>query len=129
MLGAFFRAVGAFPVDRDAADLATIRNSISVLKKEEKLLLFPEGHRMKDGHMDASEVKTGVAMIAMKGNAPIIPIYLSSVQKLFHTTVVSIGKPILPEKQEGSNSENYRRIATEAFEAICAMEDAEKCVK
>ncbi len=129
LIGAFFRAVGAFPVDRDAADLATIRTSLSILKSGGKLLLFPEGHRMKNGHMEADEVKTGVAMIAMRANVPIVPIYLSSVQKIFHKTIVSIGEPIYPEKREGSNSDNYRRIATEAFEAICAMEDAEKCVK
>lgn len=123
LLGAFFRAVGAFPVDREAADMSTIRTSIDILKNGGKLLIFPEGTRMKNGHMEASEVKTGVAMIAMRANVPIIPIYLSSEQKVFHKTVVSIGKPIVPERREGSNSDNYRRIATEAFEAICAMEE------
>ena len=42
ILAAFFRAVGAFPVDREAADLATIRSSLSVLKEGKKLLLFPD---------------------------------------------------------------------------------------
>ncbi len=129
ILGAFFRAVGAFPVDRDAADLATIRTSISVLKNGGKLLIFPEGTRMKGGRMEASEVKTGVAMIAMRANVPIVPIYLSSEQRMFHKTVVSIGRPIMPERREGSNSENYRRIATEAFEAICVLEEEAKCTK
>lgn len=129
LLGAFFRAVGAFPVDRDAADLATIRTSISILKNGGKLLIFPEGTRMKGARMEASEVKTGVAMIAMRADVPIVPIYLSSEQKMFHKTVVSIGKPIIPERREGSNSENYRRIATEAFEAICVMEEEAKCAK
>lgn len=129
LLGAFFRAVGAFPVDRDAADMSTIRTSINVLKNGGKLLIFPEGTRMRGARMEASEVKTGVAMIALRADVPIVPIYLSSEQKIFHKTIVSIGKAIIPERREGSNSENYRRIATEAFEAICVMEDEAKCAK
>ena len=124
VFGGIISALGAFPVDRDSADLGTIRKSIEVLKGGGKLLLFPEGRRVRDGHLDCNDVKTGVAMIAMRANVPIIPIYLSGNKKIFRKTVLSIGKPIIPEKREGTSSENYKRIATEAFRAICAMEES-----
>lgn len=126
VLGFLLRHLGVFAVERDSADLGAIRKSIEVLKSGKKLLLFPEGRRVRDEHLEDHEVKTGVAMIAMRANVPIVPIYLSGDKKMFHRTVLSIGDPILPEKQDGSSAENYKRIATLAFHSICAMEEAER---
>lgn len=127
VLGFIIRRLGAFPVDRDSADLGTIRKSIDVLKDGKKLLLFPEGKRVYDANLADHEVKTGVAMISMRAGAPIVPIYLSPDKKLFRRTFVKIGDPIIPEKREGSSSDNYKRIATDAFNAICALKEECEC--
>lgn len=127
IFGAMIRRLGAFPVERDSADLGTIRKSIAVLKDGKKLLLFPEGHRMRDGELKQHEVKTGVAMIATRANVPIVPIYLSSDKRITHRTVLMVGEPILPEAREGSNADNYKRIADAAFRSICAMEEEAAC--
>lgn len=126
VLGFLIRHLGAFPVERDSADLGTIRKSIEVLKSGKKLLLFPEGRRVQDEHLEEHEVKTGVAMIAVRAGVPIVPIYLSGNKKIFRRAVLSIGDPILPEKREGSHADNYKRIAGEAFHSICVMEEANR---
>ncbi|MBE6915936.1 MAG: 1-acyl-sn-glycerol-3-phosphate acyltransferase [Ruminococcaceae bacterium] len=121
----FFRAVGAFPVDRGNVDLATMRHSINLLKSGETVAIFPEGTRVAPDaeQTDLDGVKTGVAMIAVRGGVPIVPIYLTRHKKLFRKTSVIIGTPIPAEKGEGSTSENYRRIADTAFQAILDLGD------
>ena len=121
----FLTSVGAFPVDRGAADLGTIRNSIAALKAGNKLLIFPEGTRVKDGASNSDDVKNGVAMIALRASATMLPVYLSTKKRIFGRTYVKIGKPVVPEKREGTSAENYHRISTEVFDAILAM--GEEC--
>lgn len=125
LFGGFLRAVHAFPVDRGNVELATIRHSIGLLKDGKKLGIFPEGRRiLPDEEVDGTEgVKTGVAMIAMRANAPIVPVYLTRRKRMFSKHSIIIGKPIMPEKREGGTAENYQRIATEAFQAILDLGD------
>lgn len=125
ILGRIFKALGAFPVDRGTADLGTIRNSISALKAGKKLLIFPEGTRVKGGAENSDEVKSGIAMIALRASAPMLPVYLSTKKRLFRKTFVKIGNPVTPEKREGTSSENYKRISTEVFDSILAMGERE----
>lgn len=125
VLRCIFKAVGAFPVDRGTADLGTIRNSISALKSGKKLLIFPEGTRVKGGAENSADVKNGIAMIALRASSPMLPVYLSTKKRIFRRTYVVIGKPVIPEKREGTSSENYHRISTEVFDAILAM--GEEC--
>lgn len=121
----FLRSLGAFPVDRGAADLATIRSSIAALREGKKLLIFPEGRRVKGGAENSDDVKNGVAMIALRASAPMVPVYLSTKKRIFGRTYVVIGKPVIPEKREGTSAENYKRISTEVFDSILTM--GEEC--
>ena len=125
ILNKIFRAVGAFPVDRENVELATIRHSIELLKEGKKLGIFPEGRRVREGEEEnaATGAKTGVAMIAMRANVPIIPVFLTRRKRILHRHHLIVGKPIIPEKKEGSTSENYQRIAQEAFQAILDLGD------
>lgn len=125
LFGGFLRAVQAFPVDRGNVELATIRHSIGLLKEGKKLGIFPEGRRIKpDEAVDQTEgAKTGVAMIAMRANAPIVPVYLTRRKRMFRKHSLVVGTPIIPEKREGGTSENYQRIANKAFQAILDLGD------
>lgn len=125
LFGGLLRKVHAFPVDRGNVELVTIRHSINLLKEGKKLGIFPEGRRVLPGEeTNGTEgVKTGVAMIAMRAGAPIVPVYLSRKKRMFAKHSLIIGKPIIPEKQDGGTAENYQRIATEAFQAILNLGD------
>lgn len=60
----------AYTVDRDAVDRAALMNSIELLKSGQLILIAPEGTRHPEG---LQEPKDGVAYIATKTNAVIIP--------------------------------------------------------
>ncbi|SCG83359.1 1-acyl-sn-glycerol-3-phosphate acyltransferase [Proteiniborus sp. DW1] len=120
-LSSLLGKLGAFPVDRDGADLAAIRNSLKVLKCDNVLGIFPEGTRKKDE--DADNAKPGIAMISIKGKAPIIPIYIDTEYKLFRKTRVIIGKPIILEEyyDQKLNMDNYKELSRQVMTTIYSL--------
>ena len=75
-LGFLLNKFGAFPVDRDNVNIKTIKDAIKLVKNNEVLGIFPEGTRVKT--VRAENLKTGVAMIASRAGADVIPVFISS---------------------------------------------------
>ena len=71
-LGRLFLSWKGIPVDRkrEGGDMSALRGGIDVLKNGGCLVLFPEGTRAKDGPL---KPKLGVAMLAHKTGAPVLP--------------------------------------------------------
>lgn len=89
---AFFKAMKAFPVRRGEGDLAAIRHAFRVLRDGKLFGIFPEGTRNKSGEITRFE--PGTSMIALKNDAPVVPIYIKGKYKLFRRMKVIIGDPI-----------------------------------
>jgi len=75
-LGFLLEKFGAFPVDRDNVNIKTIKESIKLVKDNEVLGIFPEGTRVKT--VSEENMKTGVAMIASRAGADVIPVLINS---------------------------------------------------
>ena len=71
--GAFLKLLGAFPVDRQHADIASLKKAITVLESGGIFGIFPEGKRSITGELDTFE--KGAAFLALRCGAPIIPVY------------------------------------------------------
>jgi 1-acyl-sn-glycerol-3-phosphate acyltransferase len=73
LTAAFFRSAGQIPVDRSGKDAgqAAVREGLGVLSKGELLGIYPEGTRSHDGRLYKGKV--GVAVMAIKAQAPVIP--------------------------------------------------------
>ncbi|MEV4927618.1 lysophospholipid acyltransferase family protein [Streptomyces roseoverticillatus] len=73
LAAAFFRGLGAIPVDRSgrAAGQAAVDEGVRVLGRGELLGIFPEGTRSHDGRMYKGKV--GVAEMAIRSGAPVVP--------------------------------------------------------
>lgn len=91
--GGLITWLGAFPVDRDRADITAIKTALQAVKDGRKLIIFPQGTRdAKEG-----DAKEGAAMLALKTKAPIVPVYVTE-HKHFRTRArVVFGKPFLPD--------------------------------
>ena len=63
---------GVHPVDRGGADIEAFRLAQRILEDGHVLLIFPEGTRSPDGRLQ--EARDGLAMLALRTNAPIVPI-------------------------------------------------------
>ena len=102
ILGRLIRAVHAFPVDRDRADVASIRQALRILKGGEVVGIFPEGTRNLEGEARA---RGGAVLLAATAHCPIVPVALVNTQyavrRLRASKVeVRIGEPIVLQGSE-----------------------------
>ena len=120
VLGYLLKKAGIIGVKRGKADVGAIKETMRVLKNGEKLLLFPEGTRVKEG--ETGEAHTGAAMFATRTGVPIVPIYISPKKRLFRKTDVIFGQPYHPEFEDRKPTpEDYQRIADDLMMRIRAL--------
>lgn len=121
-LGAwFFKSLGTFPVDRGKGDIAAVTAAGKILQENQTLVIFPEGTRNKERQWQLAEFKNGAALIALRNDAPILPVCIVEKPRLFHRTKVVIGEAIcLADWMDDtlSRSENIRRISTRLRDTI-----------
>lgn len=75
LLGWIIRRLNTIPLERDGNPLAAMRESITRLKKGEKLVVFPEGTRTETGEMGVFH--PGFVILAKRGKAAIQPFSIS----------------------------------------------------
>jgi len=95
------RCLDGVPI-RPGNDLAVIRYSLGVLKKNEALAIFPEGRRNFNSE-DALAVRNGTAVIAMKSGAPVVPIVTNRSPRPLRVNAFKVGTTIWPEKCADKN--------------------------
>ena len=121
VLGWILKKVGTFGVDMGKSDVRAIKEALRVLKEGNKLLLFPEGTRIRSG--ESQGAKTGAAMLALRTGVPIVPIWMPAKKRWFARTPVVFGDPYYPEAPETGKptSEDYRRVADDLLARIMAL--------
>jgi len=72
---------GMHPVDRSTADIEAFRLARRILDEGHPLFVFPEGTRSPDGQLQ--EAKDGVAMLALRTGAPIVPIGIADTDRVW----------------------------------------------
>ncbi len=63
--------VETIPVERDSGDVGAIKRVLQALKENRAIVLFPEGTRSPDGHLQ--KAKAGVGLMACKTGVPVVP--------------------------------------------------------
>lgn len=114
-----FRGLLTFPVQQYTADTKAIKKAVDLLNKGKAFGIFPEGHRCIDAHtMDTFD--KGCAFIAMRANAPVVPIYIQpDAWKLGRRMHVAVGDPLYPDEIKA------RCPGRKAIDALnCAITDS-----
>ena len=81
VVGWMARNGGVVPVDRGGADAEAFRLAQKVLAAGEVLMVFPEGTRSPTGELQRP--KDGLAMLALRTNATIVPIGVSNTDRVW----------------------------------------------
>lgn len=108
LFGGLISRLGAFPVKRGSGDVGAFRAAMKILGNGGVMLIFPQGHRVKDG--SRGKVGAGVTSIAQRSKAPVVPMFISGSYKWMSKMTVNIGKPISLEEYSGkklTNSEQH----------------------
>lgn len=123
VLGFLLKKFGVFGVERGKSDVGAIKESIRVLKGGDKLLMFPEGTRFRDGETQGA--KTGAAMLALRTGVPVVPIWLPAKKRWFRRTPIVFGPAYYPAPPaEGRPTpEDYHRVADDLLSRIMALQE------
>lgn len=89
------KGVGAIRIDRNGADIESIRKSVDVLKEGNMLLIFPQGGISKGEQVET--LKSGVVLIALQAGVPIVPMHIRPREHWYSRRVVVIGQPLDPK--------------------------------
>ena len=124
-IGAFLRWSGQIPVDRENGRPA-LAAALAVLKRGDVVGIFPEGRR---GRGDLSEVRGGVAWLALASGAPVVPAAVLGTRRTGESSgrlpgfrrrlFVLIGEPVTMERAPGTTGrqaqEQYARLVADAL--------------
>jgi 1-acyl-sn-glycerol-3-phosphate acyltransferase len=80
-LGALLRSQGVTPVRAGGSDIEAFRAAKAVLDRGQVLCIFPEGTRSRTGSL--AQAKPGVAMLASRSGAPIVPVGISGTDRFW----------------------------------------------
>jgi 1-acyl-sn-glycerol-3-phosphate acyltransferase len=129
----FFRSCGQIPIRREggSASERALASASEVLRAGKVFAIYPEGTRTRDGLLHRGH--TGLARLAMRCNAPIVPIGLigsddvqpvdSRLPKLFRSVTIRFGEPIDPSRYAGREHDRMalRELTDEVMFEICQL--------
>nr|MBC7244346.1 1-acyl-sn-glycerol-3-phosphate acyltransferase [Chloroflexota bacterium] len=122
------RLYGTFPVRRGELDMSAIRTSLQVLEQGHGLLMAPEGTRSRTHTLQ--EGRDGMAWLALRTNAPIVPVALSGQERLGHylrrlrrtPLRIVFGEPFRFRTVEGTQRrEQLHAMTNEAMYRLAAL--------
>lgn len=120
------RNLNAFPVRRERMEPSSLKRALRILREGRVLLIFPEGTRGGGGGLGAA--KPGLAAIAARSGATVVPVYHQGTDRAFPRGTwrirpggirVAYGLPLEPPAP-GGDLEGYTR---EIMERIAALRD------
>ncbi len=128
----FFKFVlntaGAIWLDRSKADFGAFRQAVDVIKSGIPLGIAPEGTRSQNGQLQAG--KPGVALLALKSGAPIVPVGISGSEVYFRRLLtlrrpqlrLTFGPPIhLPPLDRDNRDESLQKMTDEIMCRIAIL--------
>ena len=102
-----FKGMGIIPVNRRTKDKAALESAIATLNDEKLIGIFPEGTRSKD--YKPARAKSGVAMIANKAKAPVLPVSIYNCDEMKKKSKITVRfGELIPYENLGMSEEATR---------------------
>ncbi len=126
LLGPLLKRLGIFGIERGKSDVNAIKTAMRCLKGGEKVLMFPEGTRIRDGvdkYGHSGEAKAGAVMLAVRTGTPLVPVYIPTKKPWFRFTTMVVGEPYFPQiGDKRAGAEEYQAIAADLIERVYGLE-------
>src|SRR5437764_665193 len=96
----FLAHMGAFPVRRGQHDQEAITTTLALLRRDEAIVMYPEGGRSRSGEI-GTRARPGIGRMALETGAPLVPIAVYGSERArnwrrleFPAVTVRYGEPI-----------------------------------
>lgn len=121
MLKPILKLADAFPVARGSNDIGAIKTALQTLKNGDVFTIFPSGRRVLAN--ESSEAKAGVALIAARSGAPVIPVAMRGGYRLFRPVKIYFGQPVTIQSANGKKptGDELKAFADDIMEKIEAL--------
>lgn len=119
-IAAFLRAVKAFPIRRGQADIGAIRHALDLLSQGECLVVFPEGHVSRTGHMRRGH--PGAGFFSMRPGVTTVPAAVWDTQLFRGPARIVFGDPIdMSDITAGPRKRRNREATDRIMRRLAAM--------
>jgi 1-acyl-sn-glycerol-3-phosphate acyltransferase len=126
-VGWYLRRSGQVPVDSGSSRsaVAGLLRGVAALKAGMPLVLFPEGSRSPDGHMQAAH--SGCAFMALRAGVPLVPLALIGTYELLPIHVYSLRpRPLMiivgdPIPTDGLTTKDADALTARLYDEISKM--------
>lgn len=130
--GWLLRRLNTHPVQRGKGNMSTLKMTIDLVRKGNKVVIFPEGKRSANGKLHKGQL--GIGMLVQRSGCPILPVYVHGTfeiwnnkqkfPKPFGKTACVFGTPIDPLVAEGSNKKELQaQIVDTIMDKIAHLRD------
>jgi 1-acyl-sn-glycerol-3-phosphate acyltransferase len=129
LLGWLLPKLNVIPVNQEGIDRSALKALIRVLRDGNATLVFPEGSRTLDGHLQPA--LPGLGLVIAKTLAPVVPMRIFGAHEAlprgggrlrFHPITIVIGAPIFFSEADLSPREGlYMRLSQRVMDAIGAL--------
>ncbi len=96
----FDKGFRTIPVDRENMNINSFKKVTAFLELDCAIGIFPEGH-IKTSDNDVDDFKNGLVLMALKGKAPLVPIYVRPRKHWYNRLVLFQGEEIDLQKMYG----------------------------
>ncbi|HET8819973.1 MAG TPA: 1-acylglycerol-3-phosphate O-acyltransferase [Thermoleophilaceae bacterium] len=79
LIGWFLNCMGAFPINRGASDEESMETARALLEREQAVVIFPEGTRIRTGSL--ARPRRGVGRLALQSGKPVVPIAVTGSER------------------------------------------------
>lgn len=127
LLSQFFKAMGAFPVDRKKGDVAAIKHTINMINQGEIVGIFPQGTRHNGVHPKGTPIKNGAGLIVSRSKCTVVPASIKTkgykITPFFKKVELKFGAPIPYSTFENleEDKDKYQKISQMIFDEITEM--------
>jgi 1-acyl-sn-glycerol-3-phosphate acyltransferase len=127
-------SLDAIPIERDGFGLAGIKETLRRLKREEAVLIFPEGTRTHDGSI--APLKPGFAALARRSKVSLLPVAIDGAYVAWprsapfprpSTIHVAIGEPLSPSEFEPLSDDELIATLADRINACYAAARRLRC--
>ncbi|MDR1892635.1 MAG: 1-acyl-sn-glycerol-3-phosphate acyltransferase [Oscillospiraceae bacterium] len=124
----FFKGMNVFAIKRGTGDTVALDNAVGLVKNGRMMGIFPEGTRSKTG--EPGRARSGVAVIAHKTGAPVLPaaMYMPDKHRFFRRVVLRFGPPIPTGelRMESETPSEFRRVSSRIMRSVAELWEQSK---
>jgi len=131
LIGPILPKLNVIAVNQERADMSALKAVIKVVRAGHCALIFPEGSRTVDGHLERAQ--PGLGFVMAKTSAPVVPMRIFNAHKafprhgaprFFTPITIVVGEPIMRfEIPSGTDGRAlYAQLSERVMERIAALE-------